>query len=74
MRRRWSAKGGQLWVYFMAFTYVFMMQAAFSVLINWASLKVCLDQDKESQKITTLDIIGAVVFSVGFLMEAISDH
>jgi steroid 5-alpha reductase family enzyme len=74
MRRRWSAKGGQLWVYFMAFTYVFMMQAAFSVLINRASLKVCLDQDKESQKITTLDIIGSVVFAVGFLMEAISDH
>jgi steroid 5-alpha reductase family enzyme len=48
MRRRWSAKGGQLWVYFMGFAYVFMMQAAFSVLINWASLKVCLDQDKES--------------------------
>ena len=44
MRKRWSPKG-QLFVYFMGFAYVFMMQAAFSVLINWASLKVSLNED-----------------------------
>ena len=46
MRRRWSAKGGQLFVLLMGFLYVFMMQAAFSVLINWASLKVSLNTEE----------------------------
>jgi steroid 5-alpha reductase family enzyme len=40
-RRRWTPKG-KLYTYFMGFSYVFMMQAAFSVLINWASLHVTL--------------------------------
>jgi steroid 5-alpha reductase family enzyme len=42
MRRRWSAKGGQMWVYWMGFSYVFMMQAAFAVIINAATLKLSI--------------------------------
>jgi steroid 5-alpha reductase family enzyme len=58
----------------MGFAYVFMMQAAFSVLINWASLKVSLNTDDSTSKLTTLDYVGALIFAIGFLMEAISDN
>ena len=47
------------------------MQAAFSVLINAASLKVCISADKGPLK--GLDYIGIGIFAAGFLMEAISD-
>lgn len=71
MRRRWSDKGGKWWVYWMGFSYVFMMQAAFSVLINVASLKVCISADKGPLK--GLDYLGIGIFAAGFLMETISD-
>lgn len=72
MRRRWSEKGGQGWVWFMGFSYVFMMQAFFSVLINAASLKVMLSPAKGP--LNLLDYAGAGIFALGFLTEAISDH
>jgi len=48
-----------------------MMQAAFSVLINAASLKVCISTDKGPLK--ALDFLGIGIFALGFLMEAVSD-
>jgi steroid 5-alpha reductase family enzyme len=51
-----------------------MLQAAISLLINATCLKVSLNEDKMYAGITTLDIVGAIIFGIGFLMEAISDH
>lgn len=72
MRRRWSEKGGQGWVWFMGFSYVFMMQALFSVIINAASLKVMLSAAKGP--LSFVDYAGVGIFALGFLTEAISDH
>lgn len=72
MRRRWIAAGKSVSV--QAFLKVFMLQAAISLLINATCLKVSLNEDKTYAGITTLDVIGAIIFGIGFLMEAISDH
>ena len=56
----------------MGFSYVFMMQAAFSVLINAASLRVCISTDKGPLK--ALDFLGIGIFALGFLMETVSDY
>jgi steroid 5-alpha reductase family enzyme len=49
------------------------MQAAFSVLINASSLYALLN-DSKTNSINSVDIIGAGVFTIGFLMEVISDY
>ena len=56
----------------MGFSYVFMMQAAFSFLINYSSLYVILDRTHTS--IEPLDILGTAVFIVGFAVEVIADY
>ena len=72
MRRRWMAKGGQLYTHFMAFAYVFMMQACFSLMINASSLHVMLNS-KQDQTLTLFDYIGIAIFTAGFLFETIAD-
>lgn len=75
MRRRWFAKGGQSHVYLMAFLYVFTMQAFISLLINASTLYTIY---KESFLITPslglFDYLGIAVFTIGFLMETVSDQ
>jgi steroid 5-alpha reductase family enzyme len=56
----------------MGFSYVFMMQAVFSILINASSLFAMLNS--AGQGIGSLDILGAAVFAIGFIMEAVADH
>ena len=41
-RREWTDAGGQWGYYWRAFTYVFMMQGAFSLVVNSASLYVVI--------------------------------
>ncbi len=72
MRRRWEPKG-KLYTFFISYLYVFVMQAAFSVLINASSLYALLN-DSKTNSINSVDIIGAGVFTIGFLMEVISDY
>ena len=72
MRKRWSDKGGKLWVTWMAFSYVFMMQAAISCIVNAATLKTIISVDKGPLR--ALDFVGIGLFAIGFLMEAISDY
>lgn len=73
MRKRWAPKG-KLYTYFAAYLYVFVLQAAFSILINASSLTVSLSDQPKGTPLAITDWIGAIVFLVGFLTEAISDH
>ncbi|TNV82824.1 hypothetical protein FGO68_gene15929 [Halteria grandinella] len=72
MRRRWSQQGGQAWVYLMGYLKVFILQAAFSIIINAATLFVILHA--KNQSISIMDIPGVALFTIGFLTEVIADY
>lgn len=69
MRRGWEAKG-KAYYYFAAFTFVFMMQAFFSLIINSSALFISI---WSSSKFWALDAVGAAVWAFGFIFELVAD-
>ncbi len=69
MRKGWVAKG-QAYYYFAAFTYVFMMQALFSLIINSSALFISI---WSGPQFMALDVIGAAVWAFGFIFELVAD-
>ena len=69
MRRGWEAKG-KCYYYFAAFTYVFMMQALFSLIVGASALYVSIWSEKDFYP---LDVIGLVVWAFGFIFELVAD-
>ncbi len=69
MRRGWEAKG-MGYYYFAAFTFVFMMQGLFSLIVNSSALFVSLWSGPD---FFLLDVIGAVVWATGFIIELLAD-
>lgn len=72
MRRSWEKKG-QAYYYVVSFMFVFMMQAAFSIVANSSALYICANL-AQSRTLTPWDYAGTAVFAVGFLWEAIADY
>lgn len=70
MRTRWNKKG-KCYYYTVAFWFIFMMQGVFSILTNCASLYTTIFTS--SNELYWTDILGAVVFVAGFLIETIGD-
>jgi steroid 5-alpha reductase family enzyme len=56
--------------YFAAFTYVFMMQALFSLIVNSSALFVSI---WSSDEFFLLDVVGAAVWAFGFIFELVAD-
>ena len=69
MRKGWEAKG-KAYYYFAAFTFVFMMQALFSLIVGASALFVSIWSGDE---FFPLDIIGAVVWLFGWVFELVAD-
>lgn len=69
MRRGWEAKG-KCYYYFAAFTFVFVMQAFFSLIVNASALYVVIWSGSE---FFPLDVIGAAVWIFGFVFELVAD-
>lgn len=69
MRKGWEAKG-KCFYYFAAFTFVFMMQAAFSLIVNSSALYISI---WSGPQFFFLDVIGAVIWLFGFVFEVVAD-
>lgn len=69
MRKGWEAKG-MGYYYFAAFTFVFMMQALFSLIVNSSALFVSI---YSSSEFFALDVIGAAIWLFGFVFELVAD-
>lgn len=83
MREDWTAQGKCVY-YAKAFGFIYGMQGLFSLFVNASGLFVniwsagwTLDANtmkpQADNTITALDIIGATVFALGFLIEVLSD-
>jgi steroid 5-alpha reductase family enzyme len=70
MRKRWQERG-MGYYYFAAFTYVFMMQALFSLIVGASALYVSI---WSTNSIFVLDFIGLALWVFGFLFELIADR
>jgi len=70
MRKRWMEKS-ERYYYIAAFTYIWMMQALFSLVVNSSALYVSLYSTGDELLIT--DYIGISVWVFGFLFEVIGD-
>ena len=70
MRKRWNEKG-KCNFYFRTFTFIFTMQAFFSLIVNSSALFVSIWSPKE---FFFLDAVGAGVWLFGFLFETIGDY
>ena len=71
MRRGWERKG-KAYYYIVAFLFVFVMQALFSLGVNLSALWVTIFSTKASQ-LNYLDYIGLALFVIGFYFEAAAD-
>ena len=69
MRKGWEARG-KGYYYFAAFTYVFMMQALFSLIVGSSALFVSIWSDNNYYP---LDFIGLAVWIFGFVFELLAD-
>ena len=69
MRKGWEAKG-TCYYYFAAFTFVFMMQALFSIIINSSALFVSIWSGPD---FFALDVVGACLWAFGFIFELVAD-
>jgi len=58
--------------YIKAFFYVFMMQGVFSLIVNSASLYVCIYS--ADNQLIWLDYVGLAVWLGGFVFELIGDE
>ena len=70
MRDRWMAKSTQTY-YIYAFTYVFMMQALFGLVVNGAALFITANS--AGTALLWTDYLGLAVGTSGLAIEAISD-
>ena len=71
MRDSWN-KGGTCEYYTKAFFYIFILQAVFSLIVNAASLYVCIWS--VDQTLIWLDYIGLAVWVFGFAFEIVGDE
>ena len=71
-RREWTQAGGQVGYYWRAFLYVFMLQGAFSLIVNSAALYVVIYS--KGEQLTLIDLVGCCVWAIGFLIEWIADE
>ena len=69
MRNRWNEKG-KCNYYFRTFTFIFTMQAIFSLIVNSSALFISIWSPKE---FFFLDAVGAGVWLFGFMFEVIGD-
>ena len=70
MRENWMKKG-KAYYYFAAFTFVFMMQALFSLVVNASALYVSI---YSTEGFFALDVVGTLVWLFGFTFELVADH
>ena len=70
MRTGWEARG-KTYYYFAAFTYVFMMQALFSIIVGSSAIFVNIWSDNNYYP---LDFIGLAVWVFGFIFELVADR
>ncbi len=70
MRKRWTEKS-VAYFYWASFIYVFMMQALFSLIVNSAALFVSIWSGPDFY---FLDVIGAAVWALGFIIELMADY
>jgi len=71
LRLKWE-RHGKLFYYLMTFFFVFMLQAAMSLVINASAMQIMLHSKKES--LSKWDWYGASLSFIGFFMEVIADH
>ena len=69
MRQGWEKKG-KCFYYFAAFIFVYMLQAIFSLVINSSALFVSI---WSGPQFFWLDVVGAFIWALGFLIEIIAD-
>jgi len=69
MRKGWMEKGSGYY-YFAAFTFVFMMQGLFSLIINSSALFISVWSGPD---FFALDVVGACVWVFGFGFELLAD-
>ncbi len=69
MRDRWMAKG-TITYYWNAFSYVFMMQALFGLVVNGAALYITKNS---GSALALTDYIGLGVAASGLLIESVAD-
>jgi len=76
MREGWEEKGNFLyWV--QAFTYVYFMQGVFATIVNCSALYINLFSTNEDgfwDSIWYTDLIGVLVWIIGFALEYIADR
>ncbi len=71
MRENWNKKG-KAFYYFSAFTFIFVMQAFFSLIVNSSALFISIWSPSSS--FFVLDAVGAAVWLIGFTIELVSDY
>ena len=71
MRRNWEKKG-KAFYYIVAFFFIFILQAFFSLIVNASALYTSI-YSPQDPNLTTFDIVGAIVFTIGFLIETFAD-
>lgn len=70
MRRGWERKG-KCYYYIAAFLIVFTLQAAFSLIVNASALYISL---YSTSNFSVFDVIGTIVWLIGFSFEVIGDY
>jgi steroid 5-alpha reductase family enzyme len=71
MRVRWMEQGLTIY-YVKAFFYIFMLQAAFSLVVNGSALFTCIFST--DILLGLFDYLGIAVWLFGFLFEVIGDY
>lgn len=71
MRRGWMKKG-IVFYYVIAFLFVFVMQALFSIFVNASALWISVYSTKNSH-LNYIDYIGTAIFVLGFYFQAAAD-
>jgi len=72
MRQRWTKEGGHSNFLWNSFIYIFMMQGAFSLVVNSSALYITAYS--QSSSLGVRDFVGICIWAFGFLFEWASDE
>lgn len=71
-RDQWTAKGGNLLLWFNSFFIVFMFQGLFMVVVGASSMYTSIFSDSKDD-LFVQEYVGIVVFFIGWIFETVSD-
>lgn len=70
-RNKWGVHG-TFWLYVQFYCFIFLLQAVFSLIVNSAALYIAIFSG--SKGLIWTDYLGAAIWLIGFLIEAIGDY